>query len=594
MNRGRSAGAARIASEQEAIAEEEEHLDRAWLAVETAERAMRATARPDDCWIIDSGASRHMTSNRGIFQALTSRVVPITIANGAEIMAEGIGTVMIDTPRGPVVMEDVLYVPSMQANLLSIHALRRKGITVEFGQDGVVFRIRKTVIATGSIDGNCYVFDGSMDCKRHALALAAGVDEPTAAKNSVEGVGEECLDKHAGAEEYELWHKRFGHIGHQRLENAYEFAVGVPPLRKMERRCKPCLRGKAVRVVSREKPERAKRRLYRVYMDYWGPYRVTSMGGMRYYLTITDDYTRKSWIWVTDNRGSMDLCARFLNWKASLEVESSEHLHAVRCDNAKEFGVLENVLRPWGVVFEYTTAYTPEQNGVAERLNRTLVSMARCMLFDAELGQEFWAEAVITANYLRNLLPVASERGMTPEEAWTGQKPSVKHLRVFGCECWVHIPKETRAKMDPTAEARIFLGYMGTDRQYRVYNPYTKGVERHTNVTFNEAVPGGYLTEKAQEEEEWDDDSTIPLEDSGSVIPQQKTPAMSPVGAVQDAVPPRGQDTEVLEIGGGKGAEIGGDLPGGETGKSENRQKSRYNYETFGRSSKGNSKASTM
>lgn len=603
VNRGRSAGAARMASEQGAIAEEEEHLDRAWLAVETAERAMRAIAHPDDSWIIDSGASRHMTSNRGLYKALTSRVVPITIANGAEIMAEGIGTVVIDTPRGPTAMEDVLYVPAISANLLSIHALRKKGITVEFGLDGVVFRKKETVIATGSIDGNCYVFDGSMDTRGRATALAAypaakdsarnalaedgaaknsecalagypaakdnareALAEDRAAQNSAEDAGEDCLEEHAGAAEYDLWHKRFGHVGNQRLENAYEFAVGVPPLRKMKRRCKVCLRGKAVRVVSRKKPQKAKRKLYRVYVDYWGPYKVNSLGGSRYFFTITDDYTRKSWVWVSDTHKAADLYPKFMHWKACVEAECGEPLYAVRCDNAKEFGVLENVLRPWGVVLEYTTYYTPEQNGVAERLNRTLVSMARCMLLDADLGQEFWAEAVITANYLRNLLPVDSERGITPEEAWIGRKPSVKHLRVFGCECWVHIPKEVRSKLDATAEARIFLGYMDTDRQYRVYNPTTKTVERHTNVTFVESSPGGYLVKKAQEEEEWDDDSGIPLEDSGSVIPQQNTPVLSPVGAVQDILPPHEPTAEVQEIGDGKGA----DLPGGETGISEN------------------------
>lgn len=560
LNRGRSAGAARMAFEQEAHTEEEERLDRAWLAVETAEYAMKATACLNDSWIIDSGASRHMTSNRGLFKALTSRVVLITIANGAEIMAEGFGTAVIGTRKGCTVMQDMLYVPAIHTNLLSIHALRRKGITVKFGLDKVLFRIKEKVIATGSIDRNCYVFNGSMD-NGHATALAAGTPAYPAVVNNADGVEEHCLDKHADANEYELWHKRFGHIGHQRLENAYEFVEGMPPLQKMKRKCRPCLRGKSVRVVSRVKLRKATQKLYRVFVDYWGPYKVESLGGKRYYFTVTDDYTRKSWVWCTDTRKAVYLYPKFLHWKRCMEVECGKLLHAVRCDNAKEFGVLEDLLSPWGVVMEYTTYYTLEQNGVAERLNRMLVAMVRCMLLDAELGQEFWAEAVITANYLRNLLPVDSERGIMPEEAWAGHKPSVKHLRVFSCECWVHIPKESRSKMDPTAEVRIFLGYMETDRQYRVYNPAKKEVECVTNVTFVENVPGGYLTTPVQEEE-WDDDFKVSLEDSGSVILPPNTPAILQKDAVQDVLPPRGPDTEVLEIGGMEK----GELPSGEAG----------------------------
>ena len=94
-----------------------------------------------------------------------------------------------------------------------------------------------------------------------------------------------------------------------------------------------------------------------------------------------------------------------------------------------------------------TIPKTPEQNGVAERLNRTLVEMARSMLLDGKLKLKFWAEAVSTAVYLKNRTP-SSALKITPYEAWHGSKPKVDHLRVFGCDAFAHIPKDERSKFD--------------------------------------------------------------------------------------------------------------------------------------------------
>ena len=95
----------------------------------------------------------------------------------------------------------------------------------------------------------------------------------------------------------------------------------------------------------------------------------------------------------------------------------------------------------YGIKFEYTTPYTPEQNGVAERLNRSLIIMARAMLLDANLPIRLWGEAVNTASYLRNRTPIGPN-DRTPEEAYTGHIPYIGHLRVYGCIAYQHIPKE--------------------------------------------------------------------------------------------------------------------------------------------------------
>ncbi len=173
----------------------------------------------------------------------------------------------------------------------------------------------------------------------------------------------------------------------------------------------------------------------------------------------------------------------FLHWKAQAELRSGHKLVALRTDNAKEYLALRTELESTGATLELTAHYTPEQNGVAERLNRTLVTMAKAMLFDSGLPQKFWAEAIATANYLRNRLPIGPDN-ITPEEAFTKEKPSIRHLRVFGCLAYAYTPAETRQKLDPNSVKTVFVGYEETTRQYRVYDPKKDKIIRSSNVEF--------------------------------------------------------------------------------------------------------------
>ena len=135
---------------------------------------------------------------------------------------------------------------------------------------------------------------------------------------------------------------------------------------------------------------------------------------------------------------------------------------------------------------ERTVPKTPEQNGVAERMNRTLMETTRSMLINSKLPQRFWAETLATAAYLRNRCPTKANDGMTPYEAWTGVKPTVKHLRVFGCDAFVHVPRDERHKLDSKCRKCILLGYGEQTKGYRLYDPEKKRVLYSRDVKFNE------------------------------------------------------------------------------------------------------------
>ena len=124
-----------------------------------------------------------------------------------------------------------------------------------------------------------------------------------------------------------------------------------------------------------------------------------------------------------------------------------------------------------GICAEFTAAYSPQQNGVSERTNRTLVDAARSMLIHAGLSNAYWAEAVATAAYLRNqMVTAALKTGETPYQRWYGKKPNFQHIRVFGCMVYIHIPEGKRKKLDKKSQKLRFIGYMDTTRNYRVWD----------------------------------------------------------------------------------------------------------------------------
>lgn len=129
-----------------------------------------------------------------------------------------------------------------------------------------------------------------------------------------------------------------------------------------------------------------------------------------------------------------------------------------------------------GIKHELTAPYSPQQNGVAERKNRTLIEKAKSMLSASKLPNVFWAEAVLTAAYISNLSPTYAVAYKNPHEAWFGTKPSVNHLRVFGCVAYTQIPAQKLQKLDKKAEKGVFVGYSQEAKAYRIYIPTSRKI----------------------------------------------------------------------------------------------------------------------
>ena len=202
---------------------------------------------------------------------------------------------------------------------------------------------------------------------------------------------------------------------------------------------------------------------------------------------IVDDYSR--FTWTIFLRSKDEVHSRFSELVLSLEKSLSLSVRAIRSDHGTEFenAKMLTFCREKGITHNFSAPYTPQQNGVVERKNRTLQDMSRTMLLSSGLAPTYWAEAVNTACYIINRAMPHPILDKTPYELIKGIPPNISHLRTFGCKCFIHNNgKDNLGKFDPRSDKAIFLGYSSSSKAYKVLNMRTQKFEESVHVVFNE------------------------------------------------------------------------------------------------------------
>jgi hypothetical protein len=271
------------------------------------------------------------------------------------------------------------------------------------------------------------------------------------------------------------WHRHFGHLNFKDLEVMMkENLVTGAKLKdavSTNNPCKICISGKFATAPFPRRPNRSSNLLDIVHTDVCGPMRIESKGGARYFVTFTDDYSR--WTQTYLIRKKSEVASKFREYKNFVETQLERKIKAVQSDNGKEYCNKEmgKFFRDSGIQRRLTTVYSPQQNGLAERKNRTLVEAARCMLLESGLPASFWGEAIMTANHVRNRCISKSIDGDIPYKRWTGKSPDVSHLQIFGCKAYVLDKSTTGGKFDSKTVKGIFVGYSDYPKGYRVWIP---------------------------------------------------------------------------------------------------------------------------
>lgn len=286
-----------------------------------------------------------------------------------------------------------------------------------------------------------------------------------------------------------IWHLRFGHLnfGGLNLLSRKGMVRGLPLIEKPDNLCEGCILGKQHRESFLSgKSIRAKAPLEIVHSDVCGPMQTPSLAGSQYFLTFIDDFTRKTWVYFLKNKS--EVFEKFCNFKALVENQSGLHIKVLRTDRGGEYISKEflRFCRENGIQKQFTARYTPQKNGVAEKKNRTIMDMARSMLKEKHLPNEYRVEAVNCAAYILNRCPTKAVMNRVPKEAWSGRKQGVTHMKVFGCVAYAHIPDQLRKKLDSKVEKCIFIGYSEESKAYMLYIPSTKKFFVSRDVQFIE------------------------------------------------------------------------------------------------------------
>ena len=150
----------------------------------------------------------------------------------------------------------------------------------------------------------------------------------------------------------------------------------------------------------------------------------------------------------------------------------------MRIDRGGEFTSQEfnNFYNENGIRRQLTTSFTPQQNGVAERKNRTIMNMVRSMFSEKKIPITFWLETINWNVHVLNRSPTFAVKNQTPEEAWSGVKPLVEHFKVFGCVSHMHVPDSRRIKLDDKSLSCVLLGISEESKAYRLYNPVSQKI----------------------------------------------------------------------------------------------------------------------
>ena len=418
-------------------------------------------------WFLDSGASRHMCPTKEMLEDVNLVKGGMVHTACGTVAVEGVGASSLTLDRRQIGVQDILYVPNLKVNLLSISQMAKKGNRIVFDKNGcTVFDELGQRLASVNDEGGVYKI------RSDTCYAAQEVPEQSAL----------------------MWHRRLGHMNAQTMIKMKKAVSGLnfSDLAGVKD-CKTCSEAKQHVLPFQSSSSSTTRILELLHTDLMGPMETESIGRARYILTFVDDYSK--YVWAYFLREKSEVAKRTIEHIKHVERQTEKQVKILRSDNGREYvnATLTEFCRANGIVMQTSVPYTPQQNGTAERMNRTIVEKAKCLLFDADLPKSCWAEATHMATYLINR-SLSASHGKIPMEVYSGSTVDITHLKLFGSSVMVHKPKQRRQKWDKNSSKMIFVGYDDTTKGYRCLDLRTRQVIVSRNVVFHEQLENhGYL-----------------------------------------------------------------------------------------------------
>ncbi|KAJ9544088.1 hypothetical protein OSB04_023795 [Centaurea solstitialis] len=419
-------------------------------------------------WYLDSGCSKHMTGRKELLSNYKEEYGgSVKFGNNELSPVVGHGDIVCED----ITINNVAHVEGLNHNLFSIGKFCDKDLEVNFNKRRCAVRTEwGRELLVGTRKTNLYTIK-----LRHMLANTS-----------------QCLITKKSSHQSLLWHRRLSHLNYRYLDRLVKqrLVSGIPMIKfEPDQMCSGCAQGKMKRASHPPKPEQgSKSPLSLIHMDLCGPMKTVSLAGRKYVLVIVDDFSRFTWTKFLKTKD--ETSNLIINFIKAVQVQLKLPVQTVSPDNGTEFKnqVLKGFDNSLGITQTFSSARTPEQNGVVERRNRMLVEAARSMLAQSQLPQYLWAEAVNTACYTQNRSIIHRRFGKTPYHLLFGRIPNIDYFKVFGCPCFVLNETENRGKFGPKSDEMIFVGYSDCSIAYRVFNKKSRVVYESVNVRFDPFV----------------------------------------------------------------------------------------------------------
>jgi hypothetical protein len=438
--------------------------------------------------ILDSGCTNHIFRDRSVFWTYDpDRAVSVQTANCGTLRTLARGDVKFRAHCGShsiiISLRDCLHAPDVPLNLLSVGALQERKMCLVFDYDKTTIHFPSdSPLAGMSFDALFYRRLSFLSCD---FILPNPVTTPST---------DLALPVFPRVElTPDLWHRRFGHLGRDatRAVLTKNYVTGVEFKGAfLHSHCIPCLIGKQPQSSFTHNGHRANGICDLLHMDTCGPFPTLTPQKTAYFWTILDDASNFGHTSLLATKS--DAFPAYRSVEASWELKSGRRVRTIRCDGAKELiqGQFGDYLVARGITQQVTAPYAHSQNGKSERYVRTLEDSAQTLLADSGLPPSFLGDAVLTVQYLHNRLPTTTlPADTTPYELMEKSKPDLSHLRVWGCQCFAHIPEELRTKGGPRRFEGIFVGYEENRIGWRVRDLAGK-YHFSRDVIFNESLAG--------------------------------------------------------------------------------------------------------
>lgn len=443
-------------------------------------------------WIIDSGSSHHFIADKTLLKNFESCNMNVGGIGHNTVIVEGCGTITIilsfKNREWKLTLLKVYWGPALQKNIISGSLLDKHKHWLKFKDSKcLIFSPDNQIIAAAPLQNNLYLLHSRVSGD---VCTAAILVEP-----KTPNLRDDIM----------MWHRRFGHQNVESLKYMvnHDLVYGLNKVKGQKKDCDTCIKAKLTRTTFKKIGHiYTKKPLELMHLDLWSSTAGSSFGQTKYILTVVDDFSRYAWVFPLKNKNQSLRTFKFFS--TEIENQTNKKIKAIRTDNGLEFCSQDfsDYLKKVGIRHQRTNIYSPEMNGVAERLNRSMAEGIRSLRIEAELPKGLWAELAGTFIYLRNRFPHRSIQKQIPYTLMFERKCSVRHLKVIGSLAYVYVEKNKRDKLDPKVKEGVLIGYAYQTIGYRIWYPKERKVLETKQVKFNELIKGYKRNSLFQKNEE--------------------------------------------------------------------------------------------